>query len=154
MQIGSGNNSLRFAGLWTRFTALLIDFTLLSLPFFVITRIVKGVWLMGAKDHRWATGWFISDPLCIIFLTVIVLYFILLEGLAGMTVGKRLLGIKVVDVEGGRPGLKKSLVRNLLRAVDSLPALNVVGVILILKSPERARFGDRIAGTRVVKLMK
>lgn len=109
---------------------------------------------MGAEDHRWVSGWFINDPLCVIFLAIIVLYFILLEGLAGITVGKRLLGIKVVAVEGGLPGLKRSLIRNLLRAVDSLPALNVVGVILILKSPERARFGDRIAGTRVVKLRK
>lgn len=154
MHSGFGYNSFHFAGLWVRFTALLVDFTLLSIPFFIITKIVKGVWLMGAKDHRWVSGWFINDPLCMIFLAIIVLYFILLEGLAGMTVGKRLLGIKVVAVEGGLPGLKRSLIRNLLRAVDSLPALNVVGVILILKSPERARFGDRIAGTRVVKVMK
>ena len=149
-----GHNSFHFAGLWVRFTALLVDFILLSIPFFIITKIVKGVWLMGAEDHRWVSGWFINDPLCMIFLAIIVLYFILLEGLAGITVGKRLLGIKVVAVEGGLPGLKRSLIRNLLRAVDSLPALNVVGVILILKSPERARFGDRIAGTRVVKLRK
>jgi len=34
--------------------------------------------------------------------------------------------------------------------VDSLPALNILGVVLIATSPERARFGDRVAGTRVI----
>lgn len=32
--------------------------------------------------------------------------------------------------------------------IDGSPALNIVGVILILGSEKRARFGDRVAGTR------
>lgn len=90
------------------------------------------------------------DPLCLIFLVVMALYMIVLEGWLGATLGKRLVGLRVVRVGGGRPGLWRSLVRNVLRAVDSLPTLNILGVILILRSPERARFGDRVAGTRVV----
>ncbi len=55
-----------------------------------------------------------------------------------------------MNLAGGLPGVRRSVVRNLLRAVDSLPAFQILGVILILRSPERARFGDRVAGTRVV----
>jgi hypothetical protein len=44
------------------------------------------------------------------------------------------------------------VVRNALRLVDSLPTLNILGVILILRSPERVRFGDRVAGTRVIQV--
>ncbi len=40
--------------------------------------------------------------------------------------------------------------RNLLRMLDGLPAFNIIGVVLILLSPEKARFGDRWAGTRGV----
>jgi uncharacterized RDD family membrane protein YckC len=80
------------------------------------------------------------------------LYMVLLEGWIGSTLGKCLLGLRVVRTEGGRPGLWKSAMRNALRLVDSLPAFCVLGMILILRSPQRARFGDRIAGTRVIRV--
>lgn len=140
----------RYAGLRPRFLALVIDLALFTMFFLPITRLVKGVWIMGAADHRWAWGLFITDPLCLAFLAVMFLYFVVLEGLVGATLGKRLLGLRVIKEDGGKPGLPKSTARNLLRLVDGLPALNLVGVVLILRSAERARFGDRVAGTRVV----
>ena len=92
----------------------------------------------------------VFDPICAAFLGIIVLYFVILEGMVGATFGKWVLGIRVVGRNGGKPGLRKSLLRNVLRLVDTLPVLNILGVVLILRSPERARFGDRVAGTRVV----
>ena len=145
----SSTDQPHYAGLGPRFIALIIDFVLLSLVFFPITRAVKGVWIMSSQDHLWGYGWFITDPLCLIFLVVIVFYFVLLEGLGGATIGKRLLGLRVVRVDGGPPGVERALVRNLLRIVDALPAFCILGAVLIATSPQRARFGDRIAGTRV-----
>ncbi len=144
--IGAGN----YAGLAVRFFALTLDFLLLSAFFFPATRIVKGVWLMSPSDHHWGIAWVVFDPICAAFLGIIVLYFIILEGVVGATFGKWVLRIRVVGRNGGKPGLKKSLLRNVLRLVDTLPALNILGVVLILRSPERARFGDRVAGTRVI----
>jgi len=140
-----------YAGLWPRFLALLVDVLLFCAVFFPVTRLVKGVWLMSPQDHAWASGWFVSDPLCLTFLALMALYFVLLEGWLGATLGKWALGLRVVRTDGSRPGLCKSAVRNALRAVDSLPTLNILGIVLILRSPERARFGDRVAGTRVVR---
>ena len=142
----------RFAGLWPRFKALVLDFAILSLLFFPVTRIVKGTWIMSVSDHRWASGWFVTDPICLVFLAMIVLYFVFLEAFAGATLGKMAVGIRVMSVEGKKPGLMRSIVRNVLRVVDSLPVLNILGVVLITKSPDRARFGDRVAGTRVVEV--
>lgn len=146
----SQRGQLHYAGLGVRFAALVIDFFILSAIFFPVTRLAKGIWIMSGSDHLWGYGWLITDPLCLIFLVVIVLYFILLEGALGATIGKKLLGLQVVQVDGTRPGLKQAVIRNLLRIVDSLPALNILGVALILTSPEKARFGDRVAGTRVI----
>jgi len=146
------NENIRFAGIWPRFWALLVDLFLFCALFFPVTRLVKGVWLMNTDDHLWNYGMFITDPLCIIFLIVMVLYFILLEGFLGLTLGKWVAGLRVVSVGGGKPGLIRSLLRNLLRIVDGLPILNILGIILILNSKERARFGDRIAGTRVIRV--
>jgi len=35
---------------------------------------------MSASNHRWVNGLFITDPLCLIFLALMVLHFVLLEG--------------------------------------------------------------------------
>jgi uncharacterized RDD family membrane protein YckC len=139
-----------YAGLRERFLALLIDVLLFCACFFPITRIVKGVWLMSPNDHNWVRGWFIFDPLCLAFLVVIGLYFIVLEGWLGATLGKWIMGLRVIGLDGSRAGLWKGTVRNALRLVDGLPACNLLGVILIQRSKDRARFGDRVAGTRVI----
>ena len=93
-----------------------------------------------------------TDPLCLIFLAVIFLYFVLLEGLAGGTFGKRLLRLRVVGTDSVSVRLSKALLRNILRVVDGLPAFGILGAILIIRSPEKARFGDRVAGTRVIRI--
>jgi uncharacterized RDD family membrane protein YckC len=147
-----GTGDVRFAGLWARFLALLVDFLLFSAVFFPVTRWVKGDWIMSATDHRWSDGLFITDPLCLAFLGVMVLYFVLFEGLMGVTLGKWVAGLRVVRVGGGKPGIFKGFWRNVLRIIDGLPAFNLLGVVLILTSAERARFGDRIAGTRVIRV--
>jgi len=142
----------KYAGLWSRFLALMIDFFIFCAIFFPVTRIVKGVWVMSASDHRWGRGLFITDPLCIAFLVFMFLYFIFLEGLAGATLGKFIIGLRVIDTNGKKPGLLKSLLRNILRLIDSLPTLNILGIILIIITKENTRFGDMIAKTRVVKV--
>ena len=143
-------NQLHYANLGRRFVALVIDLLVLSLIFFPVTRVVKGVWIMSSEDHLWGYGWLVTDPLCVIFLVTIVIYFVSLESALGATIGKRLLGLRVVQVDGRNPGVMRATIRNLLRAIDALPAFNILGIVLIASSPERARFGDRSAGTRVI----
>lgn len=150
MERSTTTDPIQYAGLGRRGLALAIDFVALSCLFFPITRLVKGVWIMSQEDHLWGYGWIVTDPICLIFLVVIVLYFVLLEGALGVTIGKRLLGLRVIKVEGGSPGIKRALVRNLLRAVDALPAFCILGMWLISSSTERSRLGDRVAGTRVI----
>jgi uncharacterized RDD family membrane protein YckC len=142
----------RFAGLWPRFLALFIDLLFFCAVFFPVTRLVKGVWIMNAADHRWKFGLFITDPLCVAFLAMMILYFVFLEGLMGVTLGKWVIGLRVRRVGSGKPGMVKALLRNLLRIVDGLPAFSILGMVLILTSAEKARFGDRIAGTRVIRV--
>jgi len=128
--------------------AWILDFAFLSAFFFPITYWYSGVWVMGPSKHLWG----IFDPLCGVFLFIIFAYLIIMEAYVGWTVGKRLLGMKVVDGSGNRIGLRKSIIRNLLRMVDGLPAFNILGVILITSSDKGQRFGDRVAKTYVLKL--
>jgi uncharacterized RDD family membrane protein YckC len=109
---------------------------------------------MSPTDHQWAKGLFILDPLCIIFLVIMFPVFVFLEGIWGATLGKYLLGLRVISADGQPPGLQKSFLLNLLRLIDGLPAFNILEVFLIVTSKERARFGDRIARTRVVRIVE
>ncbi len=142
---------MAYAGVAIRYLAILLDLMVLSAVFFPVTRIAKGTWIMSASDHRWAHGWFVTDPLCLAFLAAIFLYFVLFEAFAGATPGKMAAGLRVVRPVGGRPGLPRSLVRNVLRVVDGLPALGILGAVLIATSGDRTRIGDRLAQTRVVQ---
>jgi uncharacterized RDD family membrane protein YckC len=139
-----------FAGLWPRFLALFFDLCVFCALFFPITRIVKGAWIMGIRDHRWHSKFMAFDPICGIFLGIMFIYFVLLEGFFGATIGKFMAGIRVIDLDGRKPGLARSFVRNIFRLADGLPAFNLLGVYLIWSSPERTSMGDRIAQTRVI----
>ena len=68
--------------------------------------------------------------------------------------GKRLLGLRVVDAGGFRLEPSQVIVRNLMRFVDGLPALYLVGGIACLVSRHRQRLGDLAAGTVVIRAPK
>lgn len=80
-----------------------------------------------------------------------LLYFVILEGLTGATVGKKLLKLRVVRESGEACGLRPALIRNILRIVDSLPFFYVLGLILIARSSKNQRIGDKLAKTVVVR---
>lgn len=69
----------------------------------------------------------------------------------GQTVGKRLLGLRVVDARGFRLEPSQVIVRNLMRLLDALPLLYLVGGIACVFSRRRQRLGDLAAGTVVVR---
>ena len=75
-------------------------------------------------------------------------YYIAMEAMFGATIGKLLLGVRVLGADGNHIGWKASLIRNLLRAVDM--GFCFVGAILIWTSARRQRLGDLAANTVVV----
>jgi uncharacterized RDD family membrane protein YckC len=72
----------------------------------------------------------------------------------GQTVGKRLLRLRVVDASGLRLEPAQVIVRNLMRFIDALPALYLVGGIACVVSRRRQRLGDLAAGTVVIRTPK
>jgi uncharacterized RDD family membrane protein YckC len=69
----------------------------------------------------------------------------------GQTVGKRLLSIRVMDAQGLRLQFSQIVIRNLLRFIDSLPAVYLVGGISCLLSPKSQRLGDLAANTIAIR---
>ncbi len=139
---------MKYAGLMIRGIALFLDLVVFCIFFFPVTYLVKGTWLMTPEDHLWI----IFDPLCAVFLLIMIIYYVLLEWLAGATAGKFILGIRVVNETGGKINFRQSIIRNAGRFIDGLPFLNLAGIISITTSPKKQRIGDRLAKTICKKL--
>jgi uncharacterized membrane protein SpoIIM required for sporulation/uncharacterized RDD family membrane protein YckC len=68
----------------------------------------------------------------------------------GRTLGKRIVGLKVLRADGLPVGWRESTVRNLLLVADFLPAMYVSGLLSMLLDARFRRLGDIVAGTQVV----
>jgi uncharacterized RDD family membrane protein YckC len=69
----------------------------------------------------------------------------------GQTPGKRWVGLRVIRADGTPITLSESLIRNLARLVDFLPAMYGVGVITMFIDKQSRRLGDLAASTLVVR---
>ncbi len=84
----------------------------------------------------------------LLFCILYFVYVVVFDGFRGRTLGKAFLGIKVVRAEdGGVPGPGRAE----LRALTFLFVDMIVGVFVMLVSPERQRPGDMAANTLVVR---
>jgi uncharacterized RDD family membrane protein YckC len=78
-------------------------------------------------------------------------YYIVLEAQFGATVGKRIIGLKVVKLDGGGAiDWQASIVRNVLRLVDGI-FFYLVGAIIVWTSSRKQRLGDKLAATVIVR---
>lgn len=72
----------------------------------------------------------------------------------GQTIGKRIVGLRTLSAAGVRLDFAQSVVRNLLRTVDFLPGLYLVGGTSAILDGHVRRLGDLAAGTIVVRERK
>lgn len=70
----------------------------------------------------------------------------------GQTIGKRLLKLRVVDDQGLNLSFDQVVMRNLLRIVDRLPVLYLLGGFVCWISRYNQRLGDHAAGTVVMRV--
>jgi uncharacterized RDD family membrane protein YckC len=78
-------------------------------------------------------------------------YGVVFEGFFhGQTPGKYAMQLRVVRLDGSPARLPDVLLRNLVRAADSLPTLYGVGVLVMTVDPKLRRLGDLVGGTVVV----
>ena len=81
------------------------------------------------------------------FFVLTMAYYIVREGYWGQTLGKKLLGIKVVREDTGEiPGVRAATIRSVLRLIDGLFSY-LVAFIAVLASSENQRLGDMAAHT-------
>lgn len=81
----------------------------------------------------------------------VFLYHLLFETLMnGQSIGKRAMKIRVVNLDGSRPGFGGYAIRWVLRLVDISICLGSVAIFTILARGKGQRLGDIAAGTSVI----
>ncbi|HLM47904.1 MAG TPA: RDD family protein, partial [Myxococcaceae bacterium] len=132
------------AGLYSRFLAWLLDA--------VIVLFGTSAILIGLSFAMFAFPGFASALGFVIYFLVDWGYGIALETVwSGQTVGKRVMGLRVIQQSGVRIGFYHAALRNLARPVDKLPFFYMVGGVAALLSGSHQRLGDMLAGTVVVR---
>jgi uncharacterized RDD family membrane protein YckC len=149
----SGGVVLEFAGFWRRAAAFVIDLVVLS----IVSSICMPYQYFGFMK-LWnpdilpnAAEWFILPQLIfgnVLSVLVTVVYFVVFWVWRGQTLGKMVMGIKVVLPDGSNVTPAIAFLRYLGYIVSA--ALLFAGFIWIAFDKQKQGFHDKIAGTFVV----
>ncbi len=112
-----------------RVCAFLIDFFIIDLAYYALNAVIAEV------------------PEALHYLLVITYLLIRDALLHGQSIGKYVVGLRVVDMEGQPCNFSKSGLRNLIFMIPVLS--EIVEYIVMQRSSEAKRLGDRMAGTKV-----
>ncbi|PZE19802.1 RDD family protein [Paenibacillus xerothermodurans] len=127
-----------------RWAATIIDFLLFL--FF------SGALLIS---HYWSAGNAVYTSVTFLLLSVgVAVYYLVLEGLTGYTVGKFIMRIRVVNATGNPPGVFKALIRSSFHLFEVNPFFlgGLPAGLCVLLSEKKQRVGDMLAETYVVKV--
>jgi len=142
---------LPLAGVGSRFLAIAID-TLIQFALYLIVGLVFIFTLPVGSSVLSFLPRLVGPAMAIFILFAIYWgYFAVFETLwKGQTPGKRYAGIRVIK-ESGRPiNAFEAIGRNLMRAVDGMPGIYGVGLVVMMLNRQNRRLGDFVAGTVVV----
>jgi uncharacterized RDD family membrane protein YckC len=130
-----------------RITAALVDILLLGVVF-----VLLGILTGNAHSNSDSASVTLGTGGTLVFLLIVAVYYFGCESTTGQTVGKRLLGIRVKSQDGARVTTRSIAIRTLLRIVDVLPMLYLVGFMAMMATgTRRQRLGDLAARTLVTR---
>jgi uncharacterized RDD family membrane protein YckC len=136
------------AGLGSRMVAQIVD-NLLAIPLtFVALLLFAAVANLSVSSAQGAAFAGAAGGLFAGF--VYFAYFFVAEAVtSGRTPGKRVMGLRVIRVDGSGVDFPAIAVRNVIRIIDVLVLL--VGLVVMFFQPQTRRLGDLAAGTIVVR---
>lgn len=128
-----------------RIVAALLDILLLGMVF-VLLGIITG----GAHSGSSSASVTLGAGGTVVFFVIVGTYYFGCESTTGQTIGKRLVGIRVKNDDGTPASTRGVAIRTILRIVDVLPLLYLVGfVVMMATGVRRQRVGD-LAGRTIV----
>jgi uncharacterized RDD family membrane protein YckC len=162
-EIDTASDSLQgyYAGFSSRAVAIIIDFVIISLVsavtvaalslFFGISSVQRFIdWLNSVLPGIINIFDALTSPPfgALFFLLFQYLYFVFFFSTTGQTVGKAIMGLRVVTTDGRRLGVKRSFVRALCYTLSLAPL--GLGFLWVLGDDRRKAWHDKIARTYVL----
>jgi uncharacterized RDD family membrane protein YckC len=148
--------------LGARMAATIIDGLVLIVPVFAVAWLLSlafphhGFFFSkstapGANPGSTTTHYKLPLPGWLVVSAVSLSYFFLGEAIKGQTIGKRAMRLRVRSASGGHAGINAISARTVLRLIDALPFLYLIGALVaLLSGSRRRRIGDWFGGTVVV----
>ncbi len=138
-------STLPLASFRNRAFAFLIDFAL-------ILSITAAIFFIPELISASVAGFLTTSVSSLLFITIglLWLYSTLLEGFNGQSIGKRIIGLKVVRTDGKKMSYDHAAVRNFGKVLPLLPFDLLIG--WRIKNSAFMRYFDKFAGTTVIDL--
>jgi uncharacterized RDD family membrane protein YckC len=119
--------------------------------FVILAYTILMIWMLLAMDIEFADMW----ALYLVLGLPAFLYYVMLETfMNGKTIGKSLMHIRVVKLDGSNPGFSSYFIRWILRIIDVVLTSGGLAVLTILIRGNGQRIGDIAAGTTVISEKK
>ncbi|MES2456582.1 MAG: RDD family protein [Bacteroidota bacterium] len=136
------------AGLGERIAARSIDLAC----FFVLYILVIILALVGGLSGLSNTSPYVFFAAVGLYLTAYIFYNLICEiFMNGQSIGKRLMKIKVISLDGGQASIGQYFIRWVFRLADFVLTGQMGGLICIALTENKQRIGDVVAGTTVIK---
>ncbi len=139
------------AELGKRFLAKAIDYTIIIILFKTIEGIFESIYGRSVWEYDY---WELMAIFILLFLPVYSYSFWMEALLRGRTVGKLLMKLQVVRLDGEPYSWENALIRWMFFLVDWFPAMGIVGFIAVSASEKSQRLGDLAAETVVISTKK
>ncbi len=136
---------MEYVGVGRRLVATIVDGIIIGILFGVIS----GIFLI--QQDAMSDSFELLGTSNIAAIVVFIVYYAALEATTGATIGKRLLSLRVVMVDGAPVDWASSIIRNVLRIVDILPGFYLLGAIFVWSTEKNQRIGDLGANTVVIR---
>ncbi|MEO8516304.1 MAG: RDD family protein [Flavobacterium sp.] len=108
---------------------------------------------LGLGDKMSGMDYWSGFAIIIVFYFPILIYSITLESIfEGQTLGKKIVKIKVVKIDGYQASFGDYLIRWIFRIVERNFIFIIIGIVVIATSKKTQRLGDMAAGTAVITL--
>ncbi|WP_433836554.1 RDD family protein [Flavobacterium anhuiense] len=139
------------ASVGERLGAFFIDFFII-ISYTTVISIVIFDWLqlnqLMANLDNWSQG-----AIFLMLYSPIIVYSLVLESVfEGQSLGKKILKIKVVKIDGYQAAFGDYLIRWFFRVIDVLSFFGLPGLISVITTKKSQRLGDLAAGTAVITL--
>ncbi len=135
------------AGLFPRAAAAMIDTLIQS--FLILLEAIVILIMVAYSKEIWEqySGWIIGIGLIVCVLILYCYYVVLELSMKGKTIGKRIMKIRTIRMNGQPLSLRHCVIRNLFRLfIDNIG----IGVLMIFFNKEHRRVGDLAASTIVI----